>query len=79
MSTGFNKTKQSVDLGLAVIDSLRGDYEKVSVADIAEICECSTKAIYLIEREALKKSRRKFEAELNARVLMDILSTNYAD
>ncbi len=51
------KATQSIDVGLAVLSTVarRNPKASFSLADIADVCECSRTAILNIERAALKK------------------------
>ncbi len=51
------KATQSIDLGLAVLSTIVRQNPRASftLADIADVCECSRTAILNIERAALKK------------------------
>lgn len=56
--------KISIDIGLAVIELHRQPGQTLSQPDIAEICECSTSAISLIEVGAIKKIRAAIKSPI---------------
>lgn len=49
-----------IDLGLAVISAITPPGHQWTLQDIAEVCGCHKNNIYLIERKALQKLRRRF-------------------
>lgn len=51
------RRKVSIDIGLAVIEAVRPQGVRVTIEDIADICECSVMAIKHIEWQAMKKLR----------------------
>lgn len=52
-----NRRKISIDLGLAAIEAVRPQGVRVTIEQIADICDCSTMAIKQIEWAALSKLR----------------------
>lgn len=55
--------KSSIDLGLAVNSVLMRPGDRITQEDLADICECSQAAIYLIEKRALRKLRLRLKRE----------------
>ena len=51
-----HKTK-NIDIGLSVLCAVRRDNETLSVADIADVCECSVQTIKGIMHRAIHKLR----------------------
>jgi len=47
--------KETIDIGLAVLESVREPHQIISVTDIADVCDCSTTYINRLIRNALKK------------------------
>lgn len=55
--------KQSIDIGLAVIEAIRPAGARLNIIDIADICECSKTTIQAIEQTALKKLRTRANSQ----------------
>jgi len=50
--------KDSIDIGLAILDAKVKQGEAISTKEIAAACDCGTVTINIIIRKALKKLRR---------------------
>jgi len=51
-------TKDSIDLGLAVLHSLHGG-KRFTIEQIADACDCTPRAVVQLQARALKKVRKK--------------------
>lgn len=51
--------RQNIDLGLAVLSVVNTGHQRMTLEDIADVCECSIERVRQIEERALKKLRAR--------------------
>jgi hypothetical protein len=52
---GWGKTLAKIDLGLAVLRTVNTSGQCMTLADMADVCDCHPSRIQQIERTALRK------------------------
>lgn len=71
--------RTSIDLGLEVIEAVRGPGETLTLRDIAAVCECSFQRVYQLEQQAFRKLRKELKRrglttnEFNVEVLTELI------
>lgn len=63
MRTGWGKTNRGIDLGLAVLSSVNRCGQRLTLAEIADVCGCHRSRIEQLEKRALRKLRGRLHGE----------------
>lgn len=66
MNTGWFSTKDSIDVGLAVLSQVNRSGQQMTLEDIAEVCGCHRSRIEQIEKQALRKLRGRLSGHREA-------------